>query len=189
MNKIVLRPCVIVLSGMPLSGKTHLAKKLDDSFNFQILDVDVIRNRIDESRRNGQTRMLEPEKEKAVMIKSYEEMCKQAENLVGTGAAVLMTGTFSRAEFKLPLEQLAGRLKERKISLRVFLLTVSDKEALRRIEKRKKEGSFSNIDTLEKYQWAKSIFSKIEFASVSEIDTSGSDYTNRVIENIECLSK
>ncbi|MBI5079294.1 hypothetical protein HZB06_01285, partial [Candidatus Wolfebacteria bacterium] len=112
MNKIVLRPCVIVLSGMPLSGKTHLAKKLDDSFNFQILDVDVIRNRIDESRRNGQTRMLEPEKEKAVMIKSYEEMCKQAENLVGTGAAVLMTGTFSRAEFKLPLEQLAGRLKE-----------------------------------------------------------------------------
>lgn len=52
-GKLFLRPCVVVLSGIPLSGKTVLAEKLVERSNFKMIDVDIIRNEIDESRKEN----------------------------------------------------------------------------------------------------------------------------------------
>jgi len=182
-DQFVFKPCVVVLSGTPLSGKTHLANILEKMSNLRVIDVDSVRNEIDESRKiNLQVRMLPPEQEKEVMVRSYAELCKRAENIAASGAPVLITGTFSRTEFKSELKRI---VEDGSVTVRVFLLTVSDEEAGRRIEKRKSEGSLSNIDSLDKYQWAKSMFGKIDFAKVTEIDSSNAGCANSIIETLE----
>lgn len=189
-KKVFFRPCLIVLSGVPLTGKTVLAEKLVNSSNLQMLDVDTVRDEIDESRRNDlRIRMLKPEQEKAVMIKAYTEMCQRAENFVSEGIPVVISGTFSRSEFKQPLEYLINILRRKGIPLKIFLLTVSDEEALKRIGNRKKDDSppNSNIDSFEKYQWAKGIFSRIKFTPTIEIDTLKADYIEQTLTNLEEL--
>lgn len=185
-ERIFLRPCLIVLSGIPLTGKTVLAEKLVSISNLEMIDVDVVRNKVDESRKkDGKIRMLEPEEEKQIMIKSYTKMCQRAERTINGGIPAIITGTFSRIEFKQPLEQLVGALKKKGIPIKVLLTTAPDEEILKRIEKRKENGSFSNIDSLEKYHWAKGIFSKIEFAPVEEVDTSKPVYFEQTLKNLE----
>lgn len=187
-EKLILRPCVVVLSGVPLSGKTHLAKELERLSNLQTIDVDSVRNEIDETRKqDGKIRLLEPEKEREVMIKSYSMICERAEDMAVSGSAALATGTFSRSEFKQPLEELMTRLEEQSIPFKCFVLSVPNEEAQKRVEKRKAEGSISNIDSLEKYQWAKDFFKKIEFVPVTEIDTSAPDYVEQTLKNLEDL--
>lgn len=132
-EKIFLRPCLVVLSGVPLTGKTVLAEKLAILSNLKIVDVDAVRSEIDETRKNGKATMLEPEKEKDIMVKSYAKMCRQAEEIINQGSPALVAGTFSRSEFKRPLEKLADILRKKNVPLKVFLLTISDKEALKRI--------------------------------------------------------
>jgi len=187
-DKLFLRPSVTVLSGVPLSGKTRLAEKLVGSSNLNMVDVDIIRNEIDETRKkDGQIKLLEPDKEREVMVNSYAEMCKRAEDMANSGMPALITGTFSRAEFKQPLEQLVNNLKEHDIPFKIFLLTAPDEEIEKRIKKRQEEGGLSNINSLEKYLWAKGFFKKIEFAPVSEIDTSKPDHFDCVFENLKDL--
>jgi len=187
-EKLNLRPCVVVLSGTPLSGKTYLANELQKCLDIKVIDVDSVRHEIDETRRqDGQVKMLEPEQEKAIMIKSYTEMCRQAEEDALSGSPVLITGTFSRAEFKKPLEELAKSLEKNNIPLRTFLLSITDEEALKRIEKRKAEGSLSNIDSVEKFQWSKSIFSKFENIPFDKIDASTEKTIEDVLEKISEL--
>lgn len=187
-EKIFLRPSAVILSGVPLSGKTYLAERLIDYSNLQAIDVDTVRNEIDEIRKkDGKIRLLDQEKELEVMVKSYTEMCRRVEETVNSGMPALATGTFSRPEFKQPLEQLVNSLKERNIPFKIFLLTAPDEEVSKRIDKRKVEGSLSNIDSLEKYQWAKGNFSKIEFAPVIEINTSKADCVEQAVENLKNL--
>jgi len=187
-DKLILRPSVTVFSGVPLSGKTHLAEKLVALSNLQTIDVDTVRNEIDETRKkDGLIRLLEPDKEREVVTNSYVEMCKRAEEMVNSGTPVLVTGTFSRAEFKQPLEQLVNNLKEQNIPFKIFLLTAPDEEVEKRIKKRQEEGSLSNIDSLEKYLWAKGFFKKVEFAPVIEIDTSKQDCDEQIFEHLKDL--
>lgn len=187
-EKLILRPSVIVLSGVPLSGKTTLAERLIGSSNLQMLDVDAIRHEIDETRKKDpQVRLLEPGKEHEAITNAYIEMCKRAENLVQQGVPVLVVGTFSKEQFKKPLEHLFSNCSGKSIHFRVFLLTVPDEEVEKRIDRRKADGSFSNIDSLDKYQWAKGFFKPIEFAPVVEINTAKSDYVEQVAENLKDL--
>ena len=66
-------------------------------------------------------------------------------------------------------------------------MTASDEEISRRIQKRQRKGNLSNIDSLEKYQWAKGIFNRIEFVPVTEINTVDSDHSNYVFEIMKDL--
>lgn len=184
-SKLMLKPCIVVLSGVPLTGKTHLAAILESLSNLQVLDVDVIRNEIDESRGiDPRVRMLDLEQEKRIMIRSYSELCRRAEKNALSGIPTLITGTFSRSEFKVALDRITT---DGKVPVCAFLLTISDEEAVRRIEKRVSEGSMSNIDSLEKYWWAKGIFGKIEFVPVVEIETSRPECIDIILQNLKCL--
>lgn len=109
--------------------------------------------------------------------------------IIDEGNPVLITGTFSRKEFKQPLEELADSLEGSGIPIKAFLLTASYEDISARIEERKKGGSLSNIDSLEKYSWAKGIFEKINFVPLVEVDTSRPDYVDEVVKSLEDFKK
>ena len=81
-----------------------------------------------------------------------------------------VTGTFSREEFKRSLKEIYND-SSRVIPIRIFLLSAPDEEIEKRIERCRLEGSPSNINTLERFQWAKGFFQPIDFAPVTQIET------------------
>lgn len=182
------KPSVTVLSGLPLTGRTTLAERLAAVSNLEIIDVDVIRGETDKTRKqNPSVRWLPPKQEKAIMKKAYAILCQRAKERVCAGAAVLLTATFSREEFKRPLEKFYYSLQENNIAFKAFLLTAEDREIEKRIEQRRLEGSVSNVDTLEKYQWSKTIFKPINFVSLTEVDTANSTIVNKVLADLTDL--
>jgi predicted kinase len=185
---LFFRPSVVVLSGTPLSGKNYLSERLAASSNFGTIDVDTVRHELDETRKkNGQVRLLPPDQEREIMVQSYTEMCRRTEEMVAGGIPVVMTGTFSRAEFKQPLERLCMIAQEQGFPFKAFLLTMSDEEVIKRIESRRADGGLSPIDSLDKYQWAKGFFKKIEFVPVVEIDSSKPNSIDEVLKNLKDL--
>lgn len=185
--ELILKPCLVVLAGLPLSGKSFLADRLVKQTNLSHIDVDSIRNVLDESRKlNGEIKMLNPEKEFEIMVKSYEEMFKYAHELIAL-RPVLLTGTFSRPEFKQPLKILINNLEQKFIPYKIFHLSISDEEALSRIIQRQKEASLSNIDSPEKYLWAKGRFEKIDFAEIIELNSCNHNCVEILIESIKGL--
>jgi predicted kinase len=183
---MLLNPCLIILSGMPLTGKDYVAHKLQKLFsNLLHIDVDQIRKLYDFS---SQSEKLNLEYEKDVMIQSYKTLCNKAEDTINNKFPVVITGTFSRSEFKKPLKNLLKKANEIDTSIKCFLLKATDNQVKRRINKRIKERSFSNIDSIEKYNWAKTLFEKIDFIPIIEIDTK-ENYYSKIIKEIKLLQK
>lgn len=181
----MLEPCVIGFSGTPLSGKTKTAEALIRVTNLVHLDVDAFR----QLHYPNPGRILLPEhRERFVMAACYTKLAEEALRIIDVGSPVILIGTFSRPEFKAPLELLSKVLDEMGISLQLFLLTVSDDEAVRRIETRRREGSDSPINTLEKFQWAQKFFRPIEFAPVVTIETIGKNPGQCAGEVLDYLS-
>ena len=173
---IELKPCVVVLSGMPLTGKSALAESLTRigvvrKTNLVYVDVDEMRQFLFP---NPERVLFPPEVETPVMIQSYTALAAKAQWLVQQlHASVCITGTFSREEFKRPLEDVYILHRE-EFPFRIFVLSAPDEEIGRRIESRRREGSPSNIDTMEKFLWAKGFFLPIDFAPVVSIETTKS---------------
>lgn len=163
-----LKPCVIVLSGLPLTGKSTLAHAIALRCNGIALDVDHIRQ---EKFPNPERILLAPEEELRVMVYAYSELIAHACRILHTGRPVILAGTFSREEFKKPLRELKEDLEKAGVPLRVFRLSASDQAIEQRIRQRQQEDRLSNIDTLEKFRWAQGLFKSIEFVPVVEIDT------------------
>ncbi|EKE14931.1 MAG: hypothetical protein ACD_12C00241G0001 [uncultured bacterium] len=178
----------IVFSGLPLTGKTTLAKRLAVVSNLEVIDVDVVREEIDETRKQSpSSKWLSSKQEKAIMKKAYAILCQRARERIFKGAAILLTATFSREEFKKPLKELYSFLQENNIPFKAFLLTAADEKIEKRIEQRRLKGSVSNVSTLEKYQWAKTIFKPINFVSPTKIDNTSLNSFNKVLVNLRDL--
>ncbi len=183
------KPCVVVVYGSPLRGKDYLAKKIKSVSNFEILELDRIRTLIDPNRCNGETpKLLTESEEFPIMAAVYAYFCSKAWYMVSSGESVLLPATFSRKEFKAPLVVLKDYLLKYKIPLRIFYLKKpGDNEIVKRLNKRKKEGSFSNITTLKQLRWAESFFEKIDFWPVVEVDTENSDCLKFILKNLNDL--
>ncbi|MFY9463338.1 MAG: AAA family ATPase [Candidatus Sungiibacteriota bacterium] len=165
---MILKPCVVVLSGMPLMGKSALAAELIRMTNLIHIDVDEIRQMLFP---NPDRIVFPSTSEFAVMESCYDLLIKNAEWIVEQlRIPVCVTGTFSREEFKAPLKRM-WKKSVVAIPFRIFLLSASDEEITQRVEKRRREGSASNIDTMEKFLWAKGFFQPVEFARVVRIQT------------------
>lgn len=185
-GQMILKPCLLVLTGMPLSGKTFLSKYLVESSNLIGIDVDVVRNEIDTSRKkDGRIGMLEPAVELSVMISAYQEVCGRAYSVISKRIPVVITGTFSREEFKAPLVMLLSKISDQGIPVKLFLLDCSSSEVVKRIEKRRLECGYSNIDSLEKFQWSKNIFQMIDFAPIVKINTDKPNYLEQVMQGLQ----
>lgn len=185
-KRIKLKNCLVVISGRPLSGKNYTCDRLVKSFDLKYIDVDEIRNEIDEIRKKeGKIVLLEEKMEANIIEKAYIELCKRAKLEIIFGKSVLISGTFSRDELKKPLRNLINYVCESHIPFKVFLLTVDDENVVaERIKKRVSMGSLSNIDDMDKYHWAKGFFQKIDFTPVMEIDTTLDNYMEKINKEI-----
>lgn len=181
MEKIPLKLYIVVLSGLPMTGKTTLARALVEKTNLVLLDVDEIRQR---EFPNPERKILPKEKELAIMIASYKKLGRQAELLLASGQSVILAGTFSRAVFKEPLKILKEKFSN--IPMHVFLLKADNKEIEERIDARNNSNNPSNITSMDSFQWVASHFEKIDFTDLVEIDTTKSVgfCVQQVLENI-----
>ncbi len=136
-----------VLTGPPLHGKSTVAKLLED-FGYHTFDVDEVRNELWQ-KPEGSSQSTPPE----IMATAYRALVERARALLNECDAVAISGTFSKAVFKQPLEELLTRNSE--IRIRVFYL-VSPGTALieQRIEARRNAGHLSSIQSLDKYERA-----------------------------------
>ncbi len=165
-------PYVVVFSGMPLTGKSTLARMLASAMALPWIDVDEIRQ---EFFPNPERKLVPQNRETFIMTTAYAVQAARVLQLLNYGArGVILSGTFSRPEFKEPLHRLHSVLMDEKIEMRGFLLTASDGEVERRILVRQREGNVSNIDTIEKFRWAKGFFESIQFIRMVRIDTNKS---------------
>lgn len=154
--------CLAVLSGAPLHGKTAVGSVLAELFKFTYYDVDYIKAEIltaDARRRNEEydfSKGTPPE----VLAAVYQVSVNYAQRAAEKGNQTVLTGTFSKPEFKAPLLAL---LEEQKrlaplpgytpFPVRIFRLNVASYETIaRRIEQRNVEGHPSSIKSREKYE-------------------------------------
>jgi predicted kinase len=199
---IKFKPCVVVLSGLPLTGKSTLAERMVGieegvRSNFVILDVDDIRKDIDPTRRainqdTGETIILPPillpdEQEFSIMNLVYGAVCFEAARLSLEGKPVAIAGAFARPEIKKPLMDLEKILAQAAIPFRIFELEASEEELRARIEQRKLQGTSSNIDSWEKLEWLRRFYTSIDFTEVTRVNMGFSYLPDQVQDFLDGL--
>lgn len=178
-------PCVVVVSGLPATGKSTFGRFLEKTSNFISIDVDDIREEIDEVRKaDPSIRWLPPDEELAIMIRSYTLMCQRAEEMATAGGPVVIAGTFSRSQFKEPLQPLKASLDQKTIAMRVFRFDSAIDGIEGRITKRKRDRGVSNVDSMDTWRWAQGNFSPIVFTEVIEIDTQQSGHYLEILRHL-----
>ncbi len=117
---------IIVVFGLPASGKTFLAEELSKQFECRHLNTDVLRKQFIKKPKYTQ-------KEKKAV---YDNIFSIAAEELRKGNCVVLDGTF----YKSALRKKASMLAKKYADECVFVqLIVSDKEAKKRILERKKE--------------------------------------------------
>jgi len=115
---------LIIVCGLPGSGKTTLAERLAKKIGAVHLSSDIIRKQM-----HPKPAYTEEEKREV-----YVAMARKAQELVRGGGGVVLDATFYRREYRAMMEAVAQRNDER---LYLILCTISDEEARRRIGGRK----------------------------------------------------
>lgn len=90
-------PSLVIVMGLPGSGKTYLADRLTRVLSAEHLSSDQIRN---EHRQRSKYR---PDDKLSV----YQWMLEQAESVLAEGQSVVLDATFCRREYRCLAEQLA----------------------------------------------------------------------------------
>lgn len=105
------RAPLVVLYGLMGSGKTSLARFLDEEHGWRYISTDAVRKQISGVGEN--TRMWLPYNEglysPEMNERTYEEVCRRAENLLSAGFAVVVDGAFKTAAYRRPVIELADR--------------------------------------------------------------------------------
>lgn len=182
---------LIIMSGLPLSGKTYISKNLSKELDYIHIDVDEIKKLLNLYNDN-----INNKNEKDIMILCYDSMIYIAKEILlnnNLNNSVIISGTFSKFEFKEKLYDLLFLLKNNKILYYIFMLECNDdNEIKRRIKLRNKENLLSNINTFEKYEWSKTIFNKIKSNVIilnsqnKNIIKNIKDYINDENNNLGC---
>jgi len=130
-EKLVLAPCLIILSGLPATGKTTLGREMVSHTNAFFIDIDDVRKKC-YPQTAGQKLSLQ---EEATQMKtSYYQMFQEARALLSKRQAVVLAATFSSPISHQEAEELAQDLK---VPLIVFLLEAPSAVLLERTENRK----------------------------------------------------
>lgn len=146
---IKFKPCIVVFTGPGFTGKTTLGHLLSERTNFVFYDVDETRWSIfDKNPDQDFPDVLPDQMERFAMLTSYQANHERARNAIWAGKPVILAATYSRETYH---EMLKSLQQEMGIPMKVFLLEASDKEIEIRIQKRLREGSFSNVRTMEHY--------------------------------------
>ncbi len=149
-NRIILRPCIIVLMGLPLVGKTTLGKKLASATNCVLLDVENARYP-DGLLKQPMPRGTE-EVERSAMKVAYKRNHQQAADALRRDEPVILAATYSRPLYHQMLTTLSEETQREMV---IFLITAPDEAIQDRIEERAYSESLSNIRSLHDYESVK----------------------------------
>jgi len=124
---------LVLVCGLPGTGKTTVAKRIAEETKSTHLNTDIIRKDI-----LADPKYTEEEKE---MI--YNLLFNMAEKLLSAGSKVVIDGTFYRKELRDKVRSIAEKTKKK---FRMVEVTCAEDILKERIEKRKKNESFSDAD-------------------------------------------
>jgi aminoglycoside phosphotransferase family enzyme/predicted kinase len=99
-----LRPALVLVSGLPGTGKSTLARSLAEQAHFEVIRSDVIRKEIFTAETSEQTGSLYTS-DRTQRI--YEECLERARRLLQAGRRVIVDATFQREEDRLTFLQSA----------------------------------------------------------------------------------
>lgn len=148
---------LIIICGLQGTGKTTVAKKIEEMTNAILLRTDVIRQKMFED-----PKYTEEEKQKV-----YNEMFSRARNLLSEDKNVIMDATFSKRKNRKEANKIA---EEHDSNFKIIKVVCPPKLVKGRMEKRSGDESKANFDVYKKY--------KKSFESLKQehivIDNSGS---------------
>ena len=113
-------PPLVVLYGLMGTGKTSVARLLREHYGWHVLSTDAVRKQI--SGVGEATRVYVPYNQglysPEMNRRTYEEVCRRAENLLLAGFPVAVDGAFKRRGERQPVIELAERAGARLLFLR-----------------------------------------------------------------------
>jgi predicted kinase len=137
------QPSLVVLYGLMGSGKTNIARYLRETFGWHLLSTDAVRKQLAGIGEN--TRVYVPYNEglysPEMNRRTYEEVCRRAENLLQAGFPVAVDGAFKRREERQPVIDLARRSGARLLFLET---TCVPEEQRLRLERRQEHDTRSD---------------------------------------------
>lgn len=179
MYKYQIKPCLIVFSGLPLTGKTTIANKIAAISNFKVCDLDEARTEL-----FGEVKEQPKEKEWEILQKSYQKNHEFARLYLSQRHPVIITGTYS---LEFSHQQLKDLIKMIKVPFKIFYF-YNDENVYERLKKRNENNELSAIRTQDSFNDVKQKYKLIEGLPVEKIDTSGE--VDNIIEKIfESLKK
>ena len=137
------RPSLVVLYGLMGSGKTNIARYLRETFGWHLLSTDAVRKQLAGIGEN--TRVYVPYNEglysPEMNRRTYDEVCRRAENLLKAGFPVAVDGAFKRQVERQPVIDVAQRAGARLLFLET---TCEPAEQQRRLELRQEHDTRSD---------------------------------------------
>jgi len=118
---------LIIVCGLPGSGKSSLSKDLAKRFSAVHLNSDAIRKKL----------FPQPTYSEEEKVKVYEEMARQAGEILGKGNTVIADATFSKSGYRLIMADAAARA-----GAKVFIIEcmLHEGETKKRLDRRQKAG-------------------------------------------------
>ncbi len=150
------KPFLILVAGLPASGKTTFADVLARRVGAVRINSDLVRQQLDLKGHYS------PEAKNRV----YQAMIERAAEALGRGHPVVADSTFYKESLRKPWKELAHRTG---VDIHFVLMKISDEEAFRRLQKPRPDSEA----TWEVYQELKSEWEPLAEPHITLDSTSG----------------
>ncbi len=143
-DKEIPEDCLVVMCGLPATGKTTLAKKISEKKGFKVLSSDSIRAEI--IKEDIFDQKIASDLNKRILV--YKVMFERAQEILEKERGLILDATFIRRDLRKICADIAKRYRK---TLCIIETRCSKETALSRIRRRKKGDCESNAITEEAY--------------------------------------
>ena len=168
-----MQTTLIVVAGLPGTGKSFIADKIAERIDARILRTDEIRKEITgiPPEENRYEEFGEGIYDKEMGEKTYLEVIMRARDCLKGGRSCIMDATFSERKYRDLAFDLAGELE---IPFLIVECTCPEEVVIERINSRMEDGKSISDATISIYKKMKDHFEKIEEDEINVVvDTSG----------------